>query len=516
MGIRFGLNSTNIVGYLIAPTTTRLPRISREGMNDFLYSLMQESNSGTRRRFISSDPEWTAHIEQIAEAALKDLTRLSPPWEGYLADDIITRVLGVLRQILGSYDVYVLPIGTWDQSDALDRFADEVAFLPGGGILVLIPDYFQPAQNVDVLNPSEASQIVIENRNRWPGAVMMLRTGETAFFPLDEARLRLGKLSESLHEGNGLTERARDILMEPVPDPLITEPPRRILHLSDLHFGTRRAQHVEMYVATQLSRVVRSASQVVITGDLFDQPRSRHAQDFRNFATQIQLQSEGRAPIIVPGNHDQRIFGNSIWRLGRRLNELAELRWQPVIIDAAAKLVFLCFDSSRTGYLARGSVDTEQLLQVATEFDVKNTRGDFDGFLKVAVLHHHPYPYSETELPIIDPRGWVGRESFLELVDSERFLEWCAMRGVGLVLHGHKHVPRLVVDSVGVGQGDTRTWHSMTTVGCGSTLGAGGSYLSYNVLEWQSESATWNVRFMIDRGDGSGFFPAALQSQVLG
>src|SRR5690242_12902753 len=94
-------------------------------------------------------------------------------------------------------------------------------------------------------------------------------------------------------------------------------------------------------------------------------------------------------------------------------------------------MVFLCFDSSRTGNLARGAIESEQLLSVATQFDARNTAGEFDGFSKIAVLHHHPYRYSEYEQPIIDPRGWVGREDFLELVNSNLFLERCAMRGGG-------------------------------------------------------------------------------------
>jgi 3',5'-cyclic AMP phosphodiesterase CpdA len=260
---------------------------------------------------------------------------------------------------------------------------------------------------------------------------------------------------------------------------------------------------------------LKKVNQVVITGDLFDQPRQRHAQQYRNFTQQLQLMS-GKPPIIVPGNHDQRIFGNAVFGIGRRLRELADLEWGDVVIDDDGQMAFFCFDSSRTGDLARGRVDQDQLLRMATAYEMKNAGQRLDSYLKVALVHHHPYAYATyKETPIIDPRGWVGRESFIASQDSEKFLDWCATRGVELILHGHKHVPRLIVDHVLDKASDGHTYQQITTVGCGSTLGANDSAMSFNLIEWDPGSGNWNTQFMIDRGDGSGFRSVALQSQAI-
>lgn len=140
---------------------------------------------------------------------------------------------------------------------------------------------------------------------------------------------------------------------------------------------------------------------------------------------------------------------------------------------ADQKLVFFCFDSSRTGDLARGAVEPDQLLHVGTSFGVDNARGRLSDHLKIALVHHHPYPYTpEREIPIIDPRSWVGREELIEFRGAPGFLSWCAARGIGLVLHGHKHIPRLVHDRVAVGPRADDEQREITTVGCGSSLGA--------------------------------------------
>jgi len=93
-------------------------------------------------------------------------------------------------------------------------------------------------------------------------------------------------------------------------------------------------------------------------------------------------------------------------------------------------------------------------------------------------------------------------DELLRMDDADSFLGWCANRRVGLILHGHKHVPRYrqewVTRSDGTGQ-------SITAVGCGTTLGAQGKPLSYNLIAWEPVSRRWNVSYFMDPGDGSGF-----------
>jgi hypothetical protein len=101
----------------------------------------------------------------------------------------------------------------------------------------------------------------------------------------------------------------------------------------------------------------------------------------------------------------------------------------------------------------------------------------------------------------------ITDELLLRMDDAESFLTWCATRGVGLVLHGHKHVARYRQELV---QRSDGTQHSITAVGCGTTLGAEGKPLSYNLLAWDPKLRKWNVTYFMDPGDGSGFVPEYL------
>lgn len=321
------------------------------------------------------------------------------------------------------------------------------------------------------------------------------------------------ELPKAARASEGL-DRARAVLAGAFQEPAADEERIRILHLSDLHFGTHRAADTQNYLLAALGRQYKSIDQIVITGDLFDQPRKRHAQQFRNFANSLQLLST-KKPVVVPGNHDQRIFGNSFLGLGRRLRQIADLHWQPIVRDDEHKLIFFCFDSARGGDLARGRVDEEQLLSIAVAWETMNSTGCYDDYLKISLVHHHPYPYREAkEVPIIDPRGWVGREEFNELRGASEFLSWCAGRGVGLILHGHKHIPRLITEVVEYGDPSARRSSELTTVGCGSSLGANGGRLSFNLVDWRPAAQAWSVDFQIDRGDGQGFASAVVESRV--
>lgn len=515
MAVRFDLSSTNVVAYITSRKSGDEPRVIYDQLYVFLASLAEDKD-GARQRLISSSPEWISGVKRAAQQALETLRKEARTLDGNEVVPIVTlrEVVKPLSEVLGSYDVYVLPVGTWRDKDILDQFAHEAEGILKPGIMVLIPDLYEPLENVQVLDPSPATTEAIKSRSVWPGAIYMLRSGEAKFLPIDEARSRLEDLALLMQGHNWDQILLRKLVTAPA-QRKSDQSTRLLLHMSDLHLGTDRAVDATGYVQTAIQGYLESANQVVITGDLLDQPRRRHAQQYQNFAHQLQFAS-GKAPIVVPGNHDQRVFGNSIFGFGRRLRQLVDLKWQEVVVDEAAQMAFFCFDSSRTGNLARGCVSTKQLLKMATEFEVSNGQGKLDTYLKVALVHHHPYPYVRAKETPVDPRTWIDGEKFIAFKESEQFLAWCASRDIGLILHGHKHIPRLIVDSVPYESSDHGRDRKLTTVGCGSTLGANGGPFSFNVIEWDPESATWNVRFMIDQGDGSGFRTAALQSSRVG
>lgn len=80
-------------------------------------------------------------------------------------------------------------------------------------------------------------------------------------------------------------------------------------------------------------------------------------------------------------------------------------------------------------------------------------------------------------------------------------MKWCVGRQVGLVLHRHKHVPHLA--TVQPAGGEDR---EVTVVGRGSSVGAEGKPMCYDVVTIEPDTKRWSVSFYHDeRGDGSGF-----------
>jgi hypothetical protein len=130
---------------------------------------------------------------------------------------------------------------------------------------------------------------------------------------------------------------------------------------------------------------------------------------------------------------------------------------------------------------------------------------DIDSYTKIALVHHHPFAYETVPTTRYDTflRQITGDEdSFTRFENAEQFVSWCAERKVSLILHGHKHVPHHVQANVDVaGQS-----HTLVSVGCGSTTGAEGSPLCYDVVSLDPATGRWGVTFHYDASkSGAGF-----------
>lgn len=127
----------------------------------------------------------------------------------------------------------------------------------------------------------------------------------------------------------------------------------------------------------------------------------------------------------------------------------------------------------------------------------------------VSLVHQHPLPFEPARESLL---SWVKEgvsEVILGMVDGPGFLEWCARRGVNLVLHGHQHRPRLRDDLIGGVHGRRR----ITTVGCGTSLGIRRSALGYNLINWNTARNRWSATFYEGLPDGSGFHEIAVTTR---
>jgi len=149
------------------------------------------------------------------------------------------------------------------------------------------------------------------------------------------------------------------------------------------------------------------------------------------------------------------------------------------------------------------------MIEVATLFETKLVaRPTLKNYLSIALVHHHPYSF-DTRTETLLQKGLqaigLSDESFLKMEGADEFLRWCVGRRVPLVLHGHKHVSRYVKDQIKWSHGKRPDWREVTAVGCGTSLGAEGMPLSYNILEWSPASQKWSTAFFSDPGFGTGF-----------
>jgi UDP-2,3-diacylglucosamine pyrophosphatase LpxH len=487
------LREANLIVYLTTRDTGIVPRFT---MDELLYFLdVLTGLSPGSAYIIAPDPRWYDRISSLARNAYDTLsTRRYEPTD-FVDPRTCQEVLYELQREFSQFDLYVLPLG----EEALGELFRHTGRSSQGQELIFTPEFYRN-EDLRFFDPLPPIRQLAGRTEDWPGVLFWLPHGESVFAPLRKAERIFSELSNALEHGAHTLHqliseynRSRSGVVQ-----------RRLLHLSDLHFGNRAALNNEPYLTTHIQSILGEFDRVVITGDLFDNPEEEDYRGFYRFLIFLKNHT-GKDPILVPGNHDQRRFGNSFARIGKEFSQLANLRWNPVVIDDDLYCTFLCFNSSEGGNWARGSISRNQLRDVATEYESRKlTHPALNEFVKIAVMHHHPYPFEGAEKQISRSlwRRGIRKETFVGMDNSERFLKWCAARNVPLVMHGHKHEPRFISDWITLSTGSYR---QVTAVGCGASLGIGERPMSYNMLTWVPSSQTWSVRFMIDPGDGSGF-----------
>ncbi|HZC31599.1 MAG TPA: metallophosphoesterase [Gaiellaceae bacterium] len=189
--------------------------------------------------------------------------------------------------------------------------------------------------------------------------------------------------------------------------------PACILHLSDLHTGTREDTHVESALAALVERVAPDL--VVASGDLTH--RGKSSQHERAHAM---LQSLGRPVLAVPGNHDLPYVlparFTSPWRAFERVWGTTEQT------HSTPALQVVGLNSARPYRQQSGAVGERQLQRAA-----ERLAAGADGAYRVVVLHHHMIgaPWRTARKRPVSRRNHVLRA----LVSA----------GADLILAGHIH-----------------------------------------------------------------------------
>lgn len=503
MGAIFKLEHANIMAYLTS-RSYGAPRVRRTHLSEFLDVFIDEP-----QRYLIPErgfEPWPDEISQIARRAKSRLRESQETrqirntnLEDYelVPGHSVERLLSELRSEFSYYPIYALAVGEHENLRDKARSLAEMSFY--GNLLVLIPDQSHSRRNFSVLDPIPAFSLGLHAAPDWPGFVFWTLNGESAFCSLETVDALASELKQALR--NGPWRRHRPFPEFGYPGQLDSilrkwesarpSSARRLLHISDLHFGTGYATENQPLLDAELREVVRSVDRVVITGDLIDTPNKNYATLFTTFRNNITYLSGGREPISITGNHDQRMKG--IW--GDEYEQVAWIGPSRIEVDDKCKMVFICFNSSESGILARGQISASQFKTLGAEYrNLLASRPELKTYLPIVLVHHHPFSFQA------EPEGWLERtlsmfglklERTLVLKNAGELHNWCVGWKIKTILHGHKHKARYVERNVTHGNDQML----LTAIGCGSSLGAEGSPVSYNLLEWEPTKQKWVASF---------------------
>ena len=189
-------------------------------------------------------------------------------------------------------------------------------------------------------------------------------------------------------------------------------PRTRLLHLSDLHFGSRGEDHLASGLAQLIERL--DPELVIASGDLTHRGRPDQHDRAADF-----LQSLGPPVLAVPGNHD--IPYTPLARFTRTYEQF-ERRWQTTEpVHASEHLHVVGLNSVRPWRHQSGGIRAAQIRRAGDLLTQAKP-----GALKVVVLHHHLLgaPWRTRKKPVGNRSGVLAG-----LVDA----------GAELILAGHIH-----------------------------------------------------------------------------
>jgi 3',5'-cyclic AMP phosphodiesterase CpdA len=151
--------------------------------------------------------------------------------------------------------------------------------------------------------------------------------------------------------------------------------PARILHLSDLHTGTREDRRIEPALARLIEQV--RPELVVASGDLTHRGRRGEHEQAHGF-----LSSLGLPVIAVPGNHDMPYTFPG--RFTRAFAEFERLWGTTEPTHASPTLHVIGLNSARPYRHQGGALRDDQLASARARLHEAA-----DGAYRVVVLHHH-------------------------------------------------------------------------------------------------------------------------------
>ncbi|MGF6368015.1 putative phosphodiesterase [Paraburkholderia sp. RAU6.4a] len=274
----------------------------------------------------------------------------------------------------------------------------------------------------------------------------------------------------------------------------------KILHISDLHFGTKNQQAVWKSLSAHIHDI--RPDLIVVTGDIVDSPHKKAYEGARDALDQLRINKWW----VCAGNHDRHPFGNArfgrLWRFewAKRMfnGDAGSSTWfdgcfsgKILLPDQAHevtltsgqntwRLALLGLDTSRDArYFAQGFVDPGSLAKLAKS--ASSVGADFD--LCILAGHHHLLPIAKLESES-QTLGESAVAATTVMRNAGTLLNTLSAHNVNLVLHGHEHQHFAArYGTIGDNSGDVAVVAAGSAVGLHTLEGCEFKRSSFNVIE---------------------------------
>ncbi len=501
----------NLLAFMTIRQASEPPRIQQFELIELLESLNEELVESQPLLIVTET--WIRQLTEKSQILVRYIGNLPIDGHDYVEPEDIAKVANELEPLFREFTIFSLAIIRADRRKELEEMATPASRRQQSRAFSVVMEMGEE-KPLEVIDPLPPIVSLIRAPENWPGVLFWDKTGESSFVPARE-HSDLANLYSDLHfkRFDSVDELIRNLLAEYLADELRKRKRSvTLVHLSDLHFGTKEATQNLQCLESELHRLTKSKQidRVVITGDLLDLPDKILLDQFEAFRSRL-VELTGKDPIVIPGNHDQREKHGAYVQ---KLDAVANLEWSSIVCDDELECVFYCFDSSREVFGAYGGIDLADRARAENKVgQLAKTNKALGRYLPIAVIHHHPYGYVKGMENIIPRKSMLRSLSlafeqfFLYMKNAEEFVKWCGNRGISLILHGHKHIQRHVTKQVSSTEYNITETRPVTAVGCGTSLGVGSNtpFLSYNTIRWDPVSTQWSVEFLANALDGKGF-----------